>query len=168
MQTNTLPPMDYERLRHVLSRAIGIITRLYPNGSHFVYELIQNANDALAGVAATADGNSKGIAIVLRAGEMLVSNNGRRFDEAGVHAICSIGESTKDLTPDWDTWYRVQGSLHLHRPTGNLLWGASISHYWRHPTRTNPHSVYRDSATRHIWQNGVSPALQRATTRRRN
>lgn len=94
---------DYESIakQHRLyygegERHLRIYRRLYADRTHFVYELIQNADDT----------GSKNLTLILRESELLVWNDGRRFDEpdaSGRHKndvrdICSIGLSEKELT----------------------------------------------------------------------
>ena len=62
--------------------------RLYNDKTHFVYELIQNADDS----------KSEHLELQLDTKTLLVWNDGRQFDEADVRNICSIGSSDKDLT----------------------------------------------------------------------
>lgn len=74
---------------------LRIYKRLYAEKTHFLYELVQNAEDS----------RSTELDLWLRDGELLVWNNGRRFNQPDrgrkrddVKAICSIGLSEKDLT----------------------------------------------------------------------
>ena len=63
---------------------------LYSDRTHFVYELLQNAEDADAGR----------VEITLYTDRLEVSHDGRPFDEADVRGICGVREGTKpnDLT----------------------------------------------------------------------
>jgi len=94
---------DYESIakQHRLyygegERHLRIYRRLYADRTHFVYELIQNADDT----------GSKSLMLILRERELLVWNDGRRFNEPDatgrfkndVRDICSIGLSEKELT----------------------------------------------------------------------
>ena len=60
----------------------------YSDKTHFVYELIQNADDNESGR----------IEMQLYEKELLVWNDGNEFLEEHVRSICSIGFSNKDLT----------------------------------------------------------------------
>ena len=60
----------------------------YSDKTHFVYELIQNADD----------NESECIEMQLYQKELLVWNDGNEFCEEDVRSICSIGFSNKDLT----------------------------------------------------------------------
>src|SRR5437879_3911232 len=73
------------------NRHLRIYRRLYDDETHFVYELIQNADDS----------GSKSLSFILRDGELLVINDGGRFNEGeknDVRDICSIGLREKNLT----------------------------------------------------------------------
>ena len=61
---------------------------IYSDKTHFVYELVQNADD----------NQSRSIELQLEEKELFVWNNGCRFTESDVHSICAIHSSNKDLT----------------------------------------------------------------------
>lgn len=68
----------------------------YPDDTHFIYELIQNAQDAIA----TNPGKTRRkrfLSITLRDNELVAVNDGLPFEERHVRAICSVRQSTKDL-----------------------------------------------------------------------
>jgi hypothetical protein len=65
-----------------------IFTSPYNDKTHFVYELIQNADDS----------KSTRLEFHLRGNELVVWNDGQQFTEKDVDSICSIGFSNKDLT----------------------------------------------------------------------
>ena len=69
-------------------RAFSVITGLYPDETHFVFELLQNADD----------NKSTTMELRLDEKEMIVWNDGSPFTEEDVHNICAIGSSNKDLT----------------------------------------------------------------------
>lgn len=63
-----------------------LLTEIYPDTAHFIYELLQNAEDA---EASKVDFN-------LKKDMLIVRHNGKRlFNEKDVKSITSIGESTK-------------------------------------------------------------------------
>ena len=83
---------DREDLARVLKKHAGIrriVEDLYPDSAHFIYELLQNAEDT--GATETA--------FVLTPNELVFEHNGRTFDEADIRAITDIGEGTK---PEYD------------------------------------------------------------------
>ena len=67
---------------------LRVYTRLYRDKTHFVYELVQNADD----------NKSRHLELQLGENELLVWNDGYQFSEKDVRSICSIGSSNKDLT----------------------------------------------------------------------
>ena len=88
-------PSNYEQIAEKHRRYYGegdrhlrIYKRLYSDKTHFIYELVQNADDA----------GSKTLDLTLRKDGLIVWNDGRPFNESDVRNICSIGFSEKDLT----------------------------------------------------------------------
>jgi len=67
----------------------------YSEQVHFIYELLQNADDA-----GKHGDNEKAVQMgfVLHADELIVWNDGRCFDERDIRGVCAIGQSSKDLT----------------------------------------------------------------------
>lgn len=66
----------------------------YDDRTHFIFELLQNAEDAL-----TRRGTWTGprhVSFTLERGQLTLSHFGRPFDEADVRGVCGIAESTKD------------------------------------------------------------------------
>lgn len=79
-------PTDYENITPTINLR-SVFTRLAGGKAHFVYELIQNADD------------SESQCLEMRMTDsLLVWNDGRSFTEKDVHSICSVGSSNKDLT----------------------------------------------------------------------
>ncbi len=68
----------------------------YDDRTHFIYELLQNAEDALGKREGWS--GSRAIAFELQPRELIVSHCGVPFSEGDVRSICGIGESTKGLT----------------------------------------------------------------------
>jgi len=90
-------PSDYDKIRadNILeygqgTRHLSFLGRLYTDRTHFIFELLQNAEDA---------GASK-VLFQLVEHRLDVLHDGRRFDEKDVRGICGVGEGTKteDLT----------------------------------------------------------------------
>jgi hypothetical protein len=67
----------------------------YSEQVHFIYELLQNADDA-----GKRGGEEKAVrmGLVLRENELLVWNDGRNFDQRDIAGVLAIGQSSKDLT----------------------------------------------------------------------
>jgi len=66
---------------------------LYDNRTHFIFELLQNAEDAL-GRRGEWHGSRK-VSFVLTPDSLKLSHRGKPFDEADVRSVCDIAESTK-------------------------------------------------------------------------
>ncbi len=90
-------PSNYDQIRADNIREYGegtrhlsFLGRLYTDRTHFVFELLQNAEDA---------GASK-MLFQLSENQLDVFHDGRLFDEKDVRGICGVGEGTKaeDLT----------------------------------------------------------------------
>lgn len=90
-------PCDYTKIRKDNIRKYGeeirhlsFFNRLYTDRTHFIFELLQNAEDA---------GASK-VLFQLFENKLEVLHDGRLFDEKDVRGICGVGEGTKaeDLT----------------------------------------------------------------------
>lgn len=62
-----------------------LLTELYPDEAHFIYELLQNAEDARA----------TSVSFDLRADGLILTHDGRVFSPADVESITQIGKSTK-------------------------------------------------------------------------
>ncbi len=66
----------------------------YDDRTHFIFELLQNAEDAL-GRRGDASG-PRSVTFTLSPGRLKLSHFGRPFDEADVRGVCGIAQSTKD------------------------------------------------------------------------
>lgn len=89
----------YEENRQRYGTDIGrigpmLLADRYDDRTHFIFELLQNAEDALA---RRGSGNGpRKVSFNLTVGKLILSHFGRPFDEADVRGICGIAESTKD------------------------------------------------------------------------
>ena len=90
-------PTDYDEIRaENISRygwdtaVLELLGQLYSERTHFIFELIQNAEDA----------GATDLTFALFADRLEVSHDGRDFTAADVRAICGVGQGTKaeDLT----------------------------------------------------------------------
>jgi len=66
----------------------------YDDRTHFIFELLQNAEDALSRRGAW--NGERRVTFELTATSLALSHFGRPFDEADVRGVCGIAESTKD------------------------------------------------------------------------
>ena len=96
---------DYDAIRHDNELRYGtdigrigpmLLADRYDDRTHFIFELLQNAEDALARRASRQGPRS--VTFHMTDGNLRVSHFGQPFNEADVTGICGIAESTKDLT----------------------------------------------------------------------
>src|SRR5712691_1154245 len=96
---------DYESIRADNERRYGtdigrigpmLLADRYDDRTHFIFELLQNAEDALARRPSWA--GSRAVSFALSESALRVSHSGKPFDDRDVRGICGIAESTKDLT----------------------------------------------------------------------
>lgn len=89
--------IDYDKIREENIREYGegtrhlsFLSRLYTDRTHFVFELLQNAEDA----------GATRILFNLFDDRLEVAHDGRPFNELDVRGVCGVGEGTKaeDLT----------------------------------------------------------------------
>ena len=97
--------VDYQSIRTDNERRYGtdigrigpmLLADRYADRTHFIFELLQNAEDAL--VRRQKPGLPKAVTFHLTDTALFVSHYGKPFDEQDVRGICGIAESTKDLT----------------------------------------------------------------------
>ncbi len=96
---------DYDAIRQDNERRYGtdigrigqlLLANRYGDRTHFIYELLQNAEDALA--RRTDWRGSRAVSFDLDASTLRVSHFGVPFDEADIRGVCGIGQGTKKLT----------------------------------------------------------------------
>jgi hypothetical protein len=96
---------DYNAIRaenqHEYGAGIGrighmLLANRYADRTHFIFELLQNAEDALS--RRQRWHGSTAVTFVLESDSLRISHFGKPFDEGDVRGICGIGESTKDFT----------------------------------------------------------------------
>ena len=100
-------PLNYKAIREENEREYGVgvgrwgqslLANRYDDRTHFLYELLQNAEDAITRRSRNSDRRS----VQFHLGPQLleIRHFGKPFDEADVRGICGIGKSTKsaDLT----------------------------------------------------------------------
>lgn len=99
-------PIDYDAIRTENEREYGtaikriggmLLANRYDDGTHFIFEILQNAEDALAKRSTSWNG-SRTVKFALSSDALTISHFGKPFDEADIRGVCGIGESTKDLT----------------------------------------------------------------------
>jgi len=73
-----------------------LLAERYDDRSHFIFELLQNAEDALA--RRSGWHGSRAVSFTLSDGALRISHFGLPFSQADVRGICGIAEGAKDLT----------------------------------------------------------------------
>ncbi|MCD6174527.1 MAG: hypothetical protein J7K65_01995, partial [Planctomycetes bacterium] len=90
-------PSDYDGIREdekrkdeLLNNALMLLGKMYSDRTHFIFELLQNAEDARA----------TKILFELFEDRLEVKHDGRLFDEPDVRGVCGVGKGAKseDLT----------------------------------------------------------------------
>lgn len=98
-------PCEYDLIRAENERRYGtdigrigpiLLADRYDDRTHFIYEVLQNAEDALA--RRQGPDGPRSVRFQLAEHELRVTHFGKPFDEADVRSICGIAESTKELT----------------------------------------------------------------------
>lgn len=98
--------VDYEALRADNIKRYGtdigrigkmLLADRYDKRTHFIYELLQNAEDALRRRPSDWTGD-RSVAFDLSTEQLVVTHHGQPFNAADVQGVCGIDESTKDLT----------------------------------------------------------------------
>jgi len=87
---------DPERLERIAENSVRVLTGLYAERTHFLFELLQNAEDALA--RREGEQGRRSVSFKLRSNEFRISHFGTPFDTADVNGICGIGDTAKGLT----------------------------------------------------------------------
>jgi hypothetical protein len=97
--------VDYVGLRSENERRYGtdigrigdmLLANRYDKRTHFIFELLQNAEDALRRRENWT--GSRAVTFHLSATDLRISHYGQPFNEADVRGICGIDESTKGIT----------------------------------------------------------------------
>ena len=73
-----------------------LLANRYDDRTHFIYELLQNAEDALSKRPNRT--GKRSVRFNLNDDSLIVRHFGKPFDENDVKSICGIDESTKDIT----------------------------------------------------------------------
>jgi hypothetical protein len=100
---NSAMASDYARIRRDNERRYGtdigrigkmLLADRYDDRTHFIFELLQNAEDALADRKGWT--GKRAVRFMLSQDTLTFSHYGRPFHDANVRGICGIDESTKD------------------------------------------------------------------------
>ena len=88
---------DQARLERTAANSIRTLAHLYADRAHFVFELLQNAEDALRRRPIAWNG-PRTVTFQLCSQSLRVSHYGEPFNDVDVRNICSVGETAKELT----------------------------------------------------------------------
>lgn len=129
---------------------IGRIGRMlladrYDDRTHFIFELLQNAEDALARRLGWQ--GSRAVRFALFEDTLRVSHSGKPFDDRDVRGICGIAESTKDLTAigrfgiGFKSVYAFTGHPEVHSgdqdfAIDSYVWPVAVPPIKRDPDKT--------------------------------
>ena len=114
-------PSDYDRLRQENKRRYGtdigrvgrmLLADRYADRTHFIFELLQNAEDALQRRHGWS--GSREIAFELCQEQLRISHFGEPFSPSDVTAICGIADSSKAVTAIGRFGIGLQVSLCVH------------------------------------------------------
>jgi hypothetical protein len=122
-----------------------LLTNRYDDRTHFIFELLQNAEDALARRKGWQ--GWRAVNFSLSATELRVTHCGKPFDGPDVRGICGIGDSTKDLTAigrfgiGFKSVYAFTHQPEVHSGAEdfaieNFVWPIAISPINRHADET--------------------------------
>lgn len=98
-------PVDYDALREENLVKYGtdigrigreLLAERYDDRTHFIFEVLQNAEDALKKRGEWT--GQRSVEFSLSDTALTISHHGKPFDEADVRGVCGIGESTKEYT----------------------------------------------------------------------
>ncbi len=139
-------PADYDKIRaENITRygtdtaVLDLLGQLYSDRTHFIFELIQNAEDA----------GAKELAFELFDDRLEVRHNGRPFTEADVRGICGVGNSAKsgDLTAigtfgiGFKSVYAYTQTPSVHSPAEHSLAEHSLAEH--SPDERSPGEHFR-------------------------
>ena len=117
----------------------------YDDRTHFIFELLQNAEDALARRGGWQ--GTRSVTFHLTDSALRVSHFGQPFSERDVRGICGIAESTKDLTSigrfgiGFKSVYAFTDRPEVHSGTDDFaiesyVWPTAIAAIDRQPEET--------------------------------
>ena len=155
-------PSDYAAIRADNERRYGtdigrigqmLLSDRYGERTHFIYEVLQNAEDALAKRGEWS--GSRAVHFSLSSDGLEISHFGRPFDEADVRGICGIALSTKGLTSigrfgiGFKSVYSFTDSPEIHSDgehfaIDSYVWPRAISERVLQPEETRIRLPFRE------------------------
>jgi hypothetical protein len=146
--------VDYEALRAENVRRYGtdigriggmLLANRYDKRTHFIYELLQNAEDALRRRHDWS--GSRSVSFELSGSELTITHYGQAFNEVDVRGVCGIDESTKDITSigrfgiDFKSVYAFTERPEIHSGDEDFaiksyVWPVAVPALRRNPDQT--------------------------------
>lgn len=147
-------PSDYQAIRRDNEQRYGtdigrighmLLADRYDDRTHFIFELLQNAEDALA--RRNGWEGLRKVSFHLTHTNLRFEHFGKPFDDADVRAICGIAESTKGLTEigrfgiGFKSVYAITKRPEIHSGTDdfaieNFVWPVATDAVERDPDAT--------------------------------
>lgn len=148
-------PSNYDAIRRENERKYGadiqriggmLLADRYDDRTHFIYEVLQNTEDALK-KRGDAEGSST-INFALAEDSLTISHYGKPFDEADVRGVCGIAESTKEELSSigrfgigFKSVYAFTDSPEIHSgderfAIDSFVWPRGVSEKVLHPAET--------------------------------
>lgn len=118
----------------------------YDKRTHFIYELLQNAEDALRRRPSDWAGE-RSVTFELSADRLIITHHGQPFDASDVKGVCGIDESTKSITSigrfgiGFKSVYSFTKRPEIHSgdeafAIDTFVWPTSVEPIERTPTQT--------------------------------
>lgn len=156
-------PTDYEEIRTNNEQRYGtdigrigpmLLANRYDDRNHFIFELLQNAEDALAKYERWE--GKREVEFSLSPDALSVTHFGKPFDEDDVRGVCGIGESTKGLTSigrfgiGFKSVYAFTDSPEIHSGSehfaiDSFVWPRAIAGDGLPPEQTVIHLPFRSN-----------------------
>src|SRR5262249_13346041 len=122
-----------------------LLANRYDKRTHFIYELLQNAEDALR--RRENWHGSRSVTFELTPTELTITHSGAPFKEDDVRGVCGIDESTKDITSigrfgiGFKSVYAFTTRPEVHSgdeafAIENYVWPIAVPARPRHPDQT--------------------------------
>lgn len=170
-------PSDYEEIRADNERRYGtdigrigpiLLANRYDDRTHFIFEVLQNAEDALAKRGEWE--GQRAVEFSLSPDALSVTHFGKPFDEDDVRGICGIGESTKNLTAigrfgiGFKSVYAFTDSPEIHSGTehfaiDSFVWPRAVTGDYLPPEQTVIRLPFRSNDSTAVTQ--ILAGLQR-------
>ena len=154
--------IDYKAIKEENLRKYGtdigrigdmLLANRYDDRTHFIYEILQNAEDALKKRGGWE--GSRTVEFSVSSDSLTISHFGKPFDEADVRGVCGIGESTKELTDigrfgiGFKSVYAFTDRPEIHSGDDHFaiesyVWPVAVDERRQHPEETTIYIPFLD------------------------